>query len=172
MKKNYLFLFTIMFFSFIFCGCTKKEKTLKELEDAYIEKPYMTLTKSDTTEVLSLVNRYLDCLRQGYFDDAVSMLYFLNNDSVIALPKKLAEENIAIQNRFRGVRYELESLKFSEETDNMVRYKVTLFDRKAGDTTPNEVRYSLRPVRRDGNWFLTVLDSQTSPDGIGTKINY
>ncbi len=171
-SKNSLFVVLTMFLVVLLSGCGKKDKSLKELEDAYLPKPLMTLSQSDTTEVLSLVDHYLGCLQSGQFDEAISMLWFMNGDSIVPLPKGLARENISIQQRFKGIRYELESVKFSEEKDNLVRYKVVLFDRKPGDTAPNEVRFSLKPVRQDGKWFLVVLDSQTSPDGVGTKIDY
>lgn len=63
MKKKSLFL-VIIFAALAVCSCNKK-RTLQEVADDAILKPEMELSQSDTTEVLSLVNRYIQLQKDG-----------------------------------------------------------------------------------------------------------
>jgi hypothetical protein len=42
-----------------------------------------------------------------------------------------------------------------------VRYTVTLFEKAEDDPVSNKISFFIKPVRRDGQWYLTLADSQT-----------
>lgn len=62
---------------------------------------------------------------------------------------------------FKSKKFSIEEIQFLNETDSKVKYTVTLFDKAPGDNRPNMISFVIRPVRRDGQWFLTLADSAT-----------
>jgi hypothetical protein len=160
MKKFFLYIVAVMLL-LGFNSCTDKKTvrthTFEELADSLIDKPNFEMDSQDSAEVYSLVTQYLDKLREGKIDEAVGMLYYLVNDSIIAMPAKAVQGQKAVLSRFQGVRYDLESISYDDETDNLARYTVTLFEKKdANDTRANTMSFGLNPVRRQGKWFLTL----------------
>lgn len=151
-----------------------KKKTVQEQEEEYFQKPRMSLTQADTTEVLAQVERYLSLLQDKDYDDALGMLYFLNKDSIQALSAAMVEQYKEVYPRYHGIRYEIERMTFLNEKDNEVVYTVTFFDLKPGDKVlPNKKSFTLKPVRRDGKWYLTLADTQSDTNvlnGRGTEI--
>ncbi len=152
-------------------SCKKKHEMTVEERVAEMLKPRYDVTQADTTEVLSLVQHYLQLLKDKQIDDAVAMLYFYQNDSIVPLPKRLADRQKTIFYTFPGVRYNVEKMAFLTPIDNEVVYLTTLFDKKENDPRPNEMRFVLKPIRIDGKWYLTVADSPTSTINLrGTEI--
>lgn len=131
------------------------------MQDDFIRPAEMTLAKSDTDQVKSLVQLYLSYLKQGNVDVALSMLHYLNKDSIISLPPDLARKQKMTLTAFKCKKYSIEEIQFLKETDSKVRYTVTLFDKAPSDNRPNTISFVIRPVRRDGKWFLTLADSAT-----------
>ena len=175
MKRNSYILLIIACVAFALSGCHgEKKKSITEQEEEYFQKPTMTLTQADTTEVLSQVERYLSLLQDKNYDDALGMLYFLNKDSIQALPDFMVEDYKEIYPRYHGIRYEIDRMTFLNEKDNEVVYTVTFFDLKPGDKVlPNKKSFTLKPVRRAGKWYLTLADTQTDTNalnGRGTEI--
>ena len=143
-------------------GCSKqKQKNLKELQEEYLPKPEMALTKQDSIEVLGLTEHYLQLIKDGDLDDAIGMLYYLRGDSLMSLPRELADGHRMMLRRIKGIRYEVDHMTFIDEKNSEVKYKVILFDRKPGDTRPNEIAGYVKPVRRDGKWYLTIANTMT-----------
>lgn len=163
-SKNSFFLYAIiaLFTLTTITGCKKKqERTLKSLQEDFIEPPQMTLTKSDTDQVKSLVNYYLETLKAGKVDQAVSMLYYLKKDSITKLPPELAKKEHLTLSMFKGLQSKIDYIIFSKETDSEVKYTVKLFDKKPNDKAPNEISFIIKPVRREGKWYLTLADTAT-----------
>lgn len=171
MRKISFFSFFVLFLAVAFTSCSKKEvkKDFKQLEESYMPKMEMALTANDTAEVKALAEHYLKLVEERNLDDAVGMLYFLAKDSVIPLPSSMARHQISLLKRIKGIRYEVKNIQFLEELDNRVRCKVTIFDKKPDDPRPNEINFVLRPVRRDGKWYLTLEDTMTDTHGSRIK---
>lgn len=173
MKKSFLFLsLAALVLTLALSSCKSDKKSYKELEEIYLPKPQMSLDQTDSTEVWQLANTFLDCLREERFDDAMGMLYFLDHDSIVALPAKQAKEQRRLLEQYKGVRYEVERLSFREEKDNILKYNVILFEREGEkDYRPNTIGFVLKPIRRDGKWYLTMADSRTDTNHMrGTRI--
>lgn len=150
------------------CGGNKKN-VKKELSE--LPKPSMDLNAADTAEVVSLTNQFLDRLRAEKFDEAVGMIFFLNGDSIEVLSNDRARGQKALLERCKGVRYDVDYFVFSEEKDNIVKYTVTMFEKDANDPRPNTTSFYLKPIRRDGKWFLTMADSMSDTNQLnGTRI--
>jgi hypothetical protein len=165
MRKYSLFILAVLTL-LTFSACKKShQKTLEEIEKEAKPEVAMQLGANDTIEVHSLVDHFIECLSNKNVDAAVDMLYVLNNDSVVSLPAKMAKTQKILFNRFQGVKYDVEHLIFYSETDTEVKYTVTLFEKKdENDNRPNKISFYLKPVRRNGKWYLTMGDTMVNPN--------
>jgi len=146
-------------------GCKPSKQAPVEEETPTILQPKSEYTREDTVQVRELVDNLLTELNAHQFDKAVSMLSFLNYDSIVPLSKEQAQRQKQVFTAVKGIRYEAGDLIFHEEKDNQVKFRVILFEREPGDDRPNEVSFALRPVRRNGVWYLTMADDMTSTNG-------
>ena len=169
MRKSSLYFIVLAMALFMgSCGGDKKKSST---EDVKYPQPNMELSAADTTEVIALTNQFLDRLRAEKFDEAVGMIFFLNGDSIESLSNDRARGQKALLIRCKGVRYDIDYFKFSEEKDNIVKYTVTMFEKDADDPRPNKTSFFLKPIRRDGKWFLTMADSMSDTNHMnGTNI--
>lgn len=76
MKKIVLFLFGLA--ALMFASCGQKEKNVKQLEQQYLVQPVDSFSGKDTSEVMYLVNSFIDKLNQKDIKSAVSMLSYLD----------------------------------------------------------------------------------------------
>lgn len=149
-------------------SCTDDKPKTVQPEDSVRESgPRFKLTAKDSAEVLQLTGKFFGHLKAESYDSAVAMLYAFEGDTVLArLSGERASMQKALFKRFHGIRYELTSMQFLKETDNLVNYTITLFDNAPGERHSNTVRGALNPVRVGGQWYLTTVDSKTeSKDG-------
>ena len=177
MKKNSLLMICAISVIAMLFACKSDKKDINDLANDMILQPQMEISQADTAEVLGQVQRYLNLLQDIQYDDAIAMIFFLDKDSIINLPEKMKKDVVEkIYPRLRGKRYEIDRMTFLNEKDNLVRCNVIYFDNVPGkETLPNSTAFYLKPVRRDGRWYLTLADSQTdtnSQDGTGTEIGY
>lgn len=147
---------SLLMLSFI-VGCSHKEKAPK---DAEIKE--MVLSANDTTSVCELSDQFMTLLQNKKYDEAVDMLYFLKGGYDLV---KLSDEDQATQKNalmlLPVLRYKLTSITFVSEEDSQVRYDFEFFEKEEGDDRPNTTALFLKPVRRDGRWYLTLYDTQT-----------
>ena len=171
MRKSayYLILFSLLVVA-TFTSC-KKEKSLKQMQSEYIAPPKDDFSNADTAEVMKLVDNFIHHLNNKDIKSAVSMLSFLDGDSIVSLPKGLARRQANALMNIRGVRYTVEKFVFDQEKDNIVKVNVVLFEKKEGDNRPNTIGFFLKPVRRSGHWYLTTVDNMTDTNQMsGTQI--
>lgn len=143
-------------------GCSGNENNTK----VRAKGPNMTLVQRDTTEVYQLTKSFLELLKTKEIDKAVSMLYFLDADrEVVPLPDSLVERQKSVFRMFPVLSYKIESIIFNTETDSQVKYTVEFFKKQPGDTRPNTTSFFIKPMRVNGQWFLTMFDSNTNNGG-------
>jgi len=117
-----------------------------------------TFSKADTTEVLKMAETYLTHLKNKEYDAALSMLYFVENDSVKPLPEKEKQNIIAQQNIFPVLDFKLESFKFASEFNVEATYSIEFFKKQdPDDPIQNTIRITFAPVKSDGTWYLALL---------------
>lgn len=171
MSKKSLFLIFV-FTVLLVCSCSKK-RTLQDVQDDALLKPEMELTQSDTTEVLALVNRYIQLHKEGRSEDAFSMIYFLDKDSIVPLPEPLKVRLYSYYSLidFKGKEAKIDHMIFVKENDSQVRYTVELFKQKPGEKQrPTQMSFFINPVRKDGKWYLTLPDDVTDRRPGGSQI--
>ena len=144
----------------IFIGCKSEQKKPKA-DDAMLQ-PKMKVSAYDTTAVKSLAQQFFARLQQKDLDGAMSMLYYLDDREIKELPEDLAKKERIVLGTFLGMRYDIDHIIFLKETDSELKYTVTMFEKEdESDRRPNKASFLIRPVRRDGKWYLTLADTQT-----------
>ena len=157
--SKYLILLLIVF---TMGACKNNKKDVRQIEEDVLIPASMVTTQKDTAEVTSLVNKFIAYMKMNNVDGAMSMLYYLDKGSTIKqMPEKLAKSERTVLNTFKGLDYSIDRLVFNKETDCEAKITVTLFKKDKGDTRPNEIGIMIKPVRRDGKWYLTMSDSET-----------
>lgn len=156
-------------------GCSNKKSepgSVQDMIETYTPVPQMDTSGADTAEVMKQVQLFTDRLKNSDVNGAMDLLYYLDKDSIKHLPPELAKrERITLSAIQGAVRYDLDGLVFSKEKDSEARLIVTLFDKPASDKRPNTLGVIIKPVRRDGRWFLTLADSESDTNH-GTEIKH
>ena len=164
MKKIFLFFSFVIVVAISLSSC--KGKTDQAPKDK--DQP-MEATMMDTLTVTSLVDQYLECLNQNNIDDAIDMLYYLQEDGrIMKLPEEMAKSQRAALLPFLGKEFYVDYLKFYKETDSQVKFSCKLFDKEEGDPRPNIISFMIRPMRIGSSWYLTMADTHT--DTVESKI--
>ena len=145
-------------FLFFSCGENKKASSNASISDQPETKLF---TSQDTAKVYELTDIFIAKLKNHEFDSALSMLYYLKYDSIVELTPSQARLQMAALVNVRGVDYKIRKVEFNTETDNDVTLDVILFEKPEGDNRPNSFGFHLKPVRRDGTWYLTTADNHS-----------
>lgn len=158
------FVAVIIAFACSLSSCSDKKKREWKPEMA-IQQAEMKLDNQDSVKVFTMVRDYLENVKNGNYDDAIKMLYYLNKDNKIEqLPASLAKQERMGISAFKVYAYRIETLRFLKETDCKVSYYMILQDpeqcKKEGKK-PAEIGALIRPVRENGVWYLTLANSAT-----------
>lgn len=152
---------------YLLCACNGDKKQGDTLESKNFG-PLMTLDSQDTIIVDQLSTEFIEHLKNNEYADAISMLYYLDPDSsVVPLPRNLAIRQEQIFRTFPVLDYRFESIRFRTETDCQVKFNITFSHNAEGEDYTTSLY--LQPVRRDGQWYLTIRDSST-PSGSVSEI--
>ena len=148
-----------------------KRKERKTAGAAISRSTVDSFSGKDTSEVMYLVNSFIDKLNQKDIKSAVSMLSYLDGNDIVPLPAELVKRQCNALANAQGVKYTVDRLVFNEEKDNIVKVNILLFEKKPGDTRPNSISLYLKPIRKDNRWYLTTVDNITDSNNMGgTKI--
>ncbi len=146
----------------LLCSCGKKKPTVQEIRETYTKPIEMEINKQDSMDVINLTNEFLSYLKEKDTDRALEMVYYLKGDTIKPLPEGLAaRERSVLKILEQSVKFEVKELQFLKEKDNRVQIVATLFEKDPNDPAPNTMQFVLRPVRREGVWFLTLADSES-----------
>lgn len=153
----------------LFCFSSCKNQKAKEREqiiqqqEELAQPTEMEVNGYDTTEVLNLTKLYLSKVKSKDYDGAVNMLYYLNKDKIVSLPPSLSKKFKQSLEAFPIFDYRIDFLKFFKETDSEVKFTYIIQDPKSvkEGSKPAEMSGMIRPVRRDGKWYLTLADTET-----------
>lgn len=126
-----------------------------------LQQIHMSVAKQDTIEVTKLAEDFINALKNKDIDNAMSMLYYLKNDTIGSLPASIVKEQRQVLKTFSGKEYRIEFLQFNRETDSKVKIFVALEGQRGSESNPGEIGFVLRPVRRSGKWYLTTDDTMT-----------
>ena len=153
MKRISLFLAILLMLT-VYVGCSdKKAPTQKKVE--------YTFSHQDSIDVLNLVNRFKGYLEENDLRSAVEMLSIVKGDSLLPLEPIQQRRQAMALSMVKGVQYDVDYMMFHSDRNNEVKLNITLFEKDENDSRPNTIAFFLRPVRHEGQWFLTTKDVLT-----------
>lgn len=153
-KKILASFFAVISFLVLFASCAGNNKT-----EETPQEDTMSLSATDTTKVMELMNQYFDLLMNKDYDGAMAMVSQFHNDSLTEMTPELEKHYQMGMKIIVPIRYELESMVFNTESDCLVKYSAVLFDKEGeDDNRPNKMFYAIKPVRINDEWHLTVAD--------------
>lgn len=163
MRKYSFFLLLCSVVLLYSCKKGQESKTTEEvLKEVLGDGPQMEVSSNDTTAVFELTEKFLECLHDKDLDGAIGMLHYLEGgNEIVSLPEFLEKRQRMVLGHFLGLNYTIDEVRFHKETDCQVRYSVELFEKAADDPVSNKVSFFIKPVRRDGQWYLTLADTET-----------
>lgn len=157
LKNKFLTTFCAVLLLLVMLASCKRENKVEGQIPATEEK--MALSGNDTTKVMDLMHQYFDLLLKKDYDGAMSMIYQLRNDSLLDADPEVEEHYQMGMKLITPIRYEIETMIFETERDCLVKYAAVLFEKEGeGDNRPNKMIYTVKPVRVNGEWYLTVSD--------------
>ena len=169
MKKIFLLMVSAILTSSALISCGGKKEAPADKE---IAEPEFVFTKQDTARVMELVNDFMYRMKERDIRGAVERLSYLNGDTIEPLSpsfkNRQAMSLIPIAGR---ADYDLERIVFNSDIDNEAKINVILFEKEEGDPRPNKTSFYLRPIRRDGQWYLTTKDNITDSNELMSNAN-
>ena len=159
MRKNMICLLALMG-CLLIAGCNSGKKEDKRKE--YIPLK-MDVSSKDTVAVTQLSEKFVQLLQKEDYEGALNMLYFLNKDGeVVPLTAEQRQQQLGIFKVFPVIDYTNKGIIFNSEKDSQVKFEIQFTpseEDKPGATT----NLFLKPMRVNGEWFLTTYDSKTTP---------
>jgi len=164
MKLFYTFL-SVIIFSAIFVSCGKSKKQT----DSFDRNEILTsndridagavYNSGDTAEVMRLTKEYLDYLKGGNYDAAISMLSRVNSadSTVVELDEAQAKRLMHKMQLFPVENYNISDVRFYGDNDTEVSYVINESDAGEGPSMAMKCILCFRKV--NGKWYATVLDS-------------
>ena len=157
MRKNIICLMALLG-CFLLAGCNSGKKDDKRKE--YIPLK-MDVSKKDTVAVTQLSEKFVKLLQKEDYEAALNMLYFLNKEGeVIPLPAELRAQQLTMFKTFPVISYTNKGIIFNTEKDSQVKYEIQFTNAEEGKPAA-VTNLFLKPMRVNGEWFLTTYDSQT-----------
>lgn len=155
MKVQRLF-FAALTGALLFTACKGEQKPAQQAVNPD-STPVMSLSAYDTATVQRLTNDYLQLLVDKKTEEAVGLLYVLDNDTPVPLTASQQQEYAFALDNFDYQGFCITSYVFHSETDTEVEYELYL-DNPASSAHPRNFKGLIRPVRRNGAWYLTLAN--------------
>ncbi len=159
MKRKFFF-FAAVFGMMLLIACGGEQKPAAANHDP-AEGPQMELSVNDTVTVRQLTNDFLELLKQGNVDDAISRLFVVEGDDIRPFPEDQREGCRFALSLFPVYDYHIVQLIFFRETDSEVKYELVVQDPTTTES-PATMRGLIRPVRRGGMWYITLANSDAN----------
>lgn len=138
-------------------GC--KEPKKPTVEDLILQTD-MELSKQDTVEVQQMADAYMELLKNKQYDEALKMVYYVDTlQDIIPIPEENKKTMKMMLKRFPVLSYHCDGIVFHKEMDSQIKYTIEFFKKEPGDDRPNTTAMYLKPMRKDGKWYLTIYDT-------------
>lgn len=142
-------------------ACSNKSKQPKQLTaDDFLRPASMTYSSQDSLNISSLVSEFSANFSRQDFAACADMLFKVHNDSVFPFSNEERKGYMkAMTAQFHNI-YGIRTSSFVLRSDKNNDVKVTVQIAEDGDLYKNigTITFSLNPVYKDGNWYLTLLD--------------
>lgn len=150
-KIKYAGIYIILCVFAISCYNNKQETVKTENTPVFCKK--------DTVEVTRLTTEYLEHLKNNEFDQAMQMLHYVRNDSVMELSDT---EKGKLRKQYQTLpvlSYSLIGMKMNDPNTTEVIYSIEIFKKITGqENVPNTMNLRLNPQKVGDVWYLGVLN--------------
>ena len=160
MKFIYSILAGLMLFTLASCG-GKKSGEAEEAQGL----PVFHFEQQDSAAIRNLAQDYVDRINNGDMEGAAGLLYIVRNDSVLPLPADQRTAFVEHMKLFGKYGCEQKELELYSDRDNQLRIALKIVESGNFETGEGITNLFLNPVQKDGQWYLTLLD--THAEGVG-----
>lgn len=141
-----------------------KKQAVVDLSEELSNDFVSGLVREDTLAVKKLVDKFMTCVQNKQYEQAVVMLYRLDPEDAWNEPLQLGNEEmnniVCMLKQIPVLSYRINNIKF--ETALMNEVKCTIVMREADDTTSEVVNnWYFKPVNYLGGWRLCLMDSNS-----------
>lgn len=170
MKKIFLMMTTVAMAASMLTSCKNKPEAEEALHEV-TEAEYV-FTKEDTLKVMDMVKQFTARLQEKDLKGAVGMLKFLDGDTIKDLSTMFQNrQGMALIPIAGRAAYTIDRVVFRSDINNEVKVDITLFEKEEGDKRPNKTSFYFRPIRDNGEWYLTVRDNITDTHSELNNVN-
>lgn len=159
MRLRYLIFSIVILTSAVGCrNKIKQEPTGQRSE--FIRPASVNFTQQDSSEILALVNHYVDRMKQKDYANAFGSLYYLSGrDSVKPLSKNDCQKATEVYSRLPIHDCSMVSFSIKGKSENVVKVGLQLTSKGNIADGVGVMYIGLRPVKMGNKWYLTFLDN-------------
>lgn len=157
MKLRFILFVLVLGFTFLSCRNNQDK-------NSYIPPAAMEYSGQDTSEVMALVNKYIECLNTQDYDGMVDMLYLFKDNRIHAYEGTQRDSVKHGLQQIPVYAAKLHSFKLRSNVNNEVGILIQLLEDGDLDNEVGVSKLYLNPVIIDGKWYLTLLD--LNADGV------
>lgn len=163
--KHLIFVFVLAaLFNLLSCQSVDKKQAVVDLSEEQFNDFVSGLVREDTLAVENLVDKFMTCVQNKQYGQAVSMLYKLDPEDAWNEPLQLSNEEmsnvVCMLKQIPVLSYRINNIKFKTALMNEV--KCTIVMREADGTVPEAAnKWYFKPVNYLGGWRLCLMDSNS-----------
>ena len=151
-------------FNLLSCQSVDKKQAVVDLSEEQFNDFVSGLVREDTLAVENLVDKFMTCVQNKQYEQAVSMLYKLDPEDAWNEPLQLSNEEmsnvVCMLKQIPVLSYRINNIKFKTALMNEV--KCTIVMREADGTVPEAAnKWYFKPVNYLGGWRLCLMDSNS-----------
>ena len=170
-KLLYLCVFSALALSISSCGDKKPQSQTSTANDILKQNPRydtaMVRSHDDSAMIVKMANDYLELLKQNKVDEALGLLYQLDDSSHV-IPLSDSRKNVLKTNfsKYPVLSYAIDEYHLYSDFDTDVRYTFDFMVKPEGapENLPTSMKGALSPFRVSGTWYLSVSEVLNDPE--------
>jgi len=140
-------------------GCRNKQS-----QNQYIAPAGMEYSGKDTTEIMGLVNKYVQCLNEHDYDGMVDLLHTFKDNRIYAFDETQRDSVKRGLQQIPVYAAKLYSFRLNNNVNNKICILVQLIENGDLEQEIGVSKLFLNPVYVQDKWYLTLLD--LNADGV------
>ena len=143
--------------AFLF-GCAGESKKTTPTVDDILLPPTAEYTGQDTTDIMNLVNQYVDLLKAEDYDAMTRMLYSYVGANVLPYTAEQCDSLARGFKIFAVFDAQVTSFVLRSTDNNQVGITIQVTPDGNIEEGKGITRFYLNPVKFEDQWYLTILD--------------
>lgn len=133
-----------------FTACNKTKPISSDVDTDTIP----TFAKGDTIEVVNMASDYLDCIKKGKYEEAVSRLRYFENDTAKLYSDDVLKSIIRHHKNIPVLGYQLKDMTFVDASHVRLTFSIKFMETEQDSKIPNTVSFTFEPQRINAEWYL------------------